>query len=380
MAVSRGSRSQHRGAVAVFVARGLGAGRTSAELRADPGVRVVDSPRHAEVLVAIGDFPGELTGALDRVHDQLAHRRGSVWWRPAEVTVVPTSMVDAVVVHRLADIVTAAHEVTRRCAADATSSPDAAADVPPHPFEGRGDHGQGGEGMMGGVPFGRPMAMTGPDRDGLELDTLDVAYGPFAACFAPAVVIDAQLHGDVVHQVSLNVLGGRLVQPLEELDEPSGGRTAPVGSLSGRRRGDVRRRLRTLSDLCWVGGVPALATRAAALGAAVDDVRVVDIDRLATSLRRSGALWWWRDVGRGVDGGPGGDVATVAEELLAACRADLADDHADGDTPVVAAHRRCSTGEVAASLVGVAWGDAMLVIASIDGWVGSAGEPGAHGA
>src|SRR3546814_15175993 len=40
------------------------------------------------------------------------------------------------------------------------SEDDLLPDEPPAPWRGKGDHGQGGEGMMGGKPYGRPMAMT----------------------------------------------------------------------------------------------------------------------------------------------------------------------------------------------------------------------------
>ncbi len=51
-----------------------------------------------------------------------------------------------------------------------SSSPPILPDVEPSPWRGVGPYGQGGKGMTGGVPYGRPLAGRGPDRDGLELD------------------------------------------------------------------------------------------------------------------------------------------------------------------------------------------------------------------
>jgi hypothetical protein len=74
-------------------------------------------------------------------------------------------------------------------------------DEPPAPFEGRGDHGQGGEGMMGGTPYGRPMAMSADDRrDGLALDPLAFSIGPFFPGLPPGLVLELTLQGDLVQQ------------------------------------------------------------------------------------------------------------------------------------------------------------------------------------
>lgn len=74
-------------------------------------------------------------------------------------------------------------------------------DEPPHPWKGRGDHGQGGEGMMGGTPYGRPMAMTDEDvRDGLALDRLPFTVGPFFPHFPPGLVLEVALQGDVIQE------------------------------------------------------------------------------------------------------------------------------------------------------------------------------------
>ena len=65
------------------------------------------------------------------------------------------------------------------------SSPDALPDLDPAPWRGVGPFGQGGTGMTGGVPYGRPLAGRADDRDGLKLDQLLVRVGPFLPPFPP---------------------------------------------------------------------------------------------------------------------------------------------------------------------------------------------------
>ncbi|BBI65518.1 hypothetical protein HSBAA_PA_1210 (plasmid) [Vreelandella sulfidaeris] len=64
-------------------------------------------------------------------------------------------------------------------------------------MEGEGDFGQGGEGMMGGVPYGRPMAMNMQEdiSDGLTLDSLTFRLGPFFMAFPPGMAAEVTLQG-----------------------------------------------------------------------------------------------------------------------------------------------------------------------------------------
>src|SRR3546814_16968041 len=79
------------------------------------------------------------------------------------------------------------------------SEDDLLPDEPPVAWRGKGDHGQGGEGMMGGKPYGRPMAMTAEDlRDGLALDAYTACFGPFLPMLPPGLQLELTLQGDVV--------------------------------------------------------------------------------------------------------------------------------------------------------------------------------------
>ena len=125
-------------------------------------------------------FPSGRGPALDRVHDQLPPARGvpSQWdgsgrsggrargrlWR----------------------------ESARRRGARRTGCPT----TPPNAWRGVGDHGQGGEGMMGGMPYGRPMAMTAEDiRDGLAARPLHRPLRALRADAAPGTGAGAHAAG-----------------------------------------------------------------------------------------------------------------------------------------------------------------------------------------
>jgi hypothetical protein len=155
-------------------------------LRARPGLRLVNSPRHARVLLVAGAVEAAHKRALERVHAQLPAPRGTVWWQ-AERLFARGEMVGG------DDPLPAIRKAAM------ASDPDQRPDVPPHPWQGMGPHGQGGKGMMGGNPYGRPMAMTGEDiRDGLALDAYAARFGPFLPMLPPGLALDLTLQGDVI--------------------------------------------------------------------------------------------------------------------------------------------------------------------------------------
>jgi hypothetical protein len=317
--------------VPVFVARGGGAGLRPVELSADRRIVAVPSPRHASVVLAAGRFPGAMGVALDRVHDQLPPPRAAVWWTADTGEEGPASLRDATVVSSTdpVDAVVAAH---RAVMVDATrSSPDVFPDVPPNLFEGRGDHGQGGEGMMGGVPYGRPMAMTADDRDGLALDPLRFTAGPFLTGFPNGLRATVTLQGGIVQAVSLEVLDLGTGRSLDHLDD-------------GVVVTDARRRLRWLSEALRLGGLAALADRAAR--AARSDA---DPSTFAAVVRRSGLPATWSGIGV-VDG------VDARARLLR-----LVDPASSG---AVTGIEKVTLDRLAASLVGADWSDAIVAICS----------------
>src|SRR3546814_5404812 len=102
------------------------------------------------------------------LHDALpiSHPRATLWWRTEPRDGFPcAASLDGDAAHAVASLWQQLVTGMR------PSEDDLLPDEPPAPWRGKGDHGQGGEGMMGGKPYGRPMAMTeGDRRDGLARD------------------------------------------------------------------------------------------------------------------------------------------------------------------------------------------------------------------
>jgi hypothetical protein len=171
------------------------------DLALEPGLELASSPRHADVLLVAGEIPLALQEAVYRVHDQVPRPRASLWWGSATPDALPDPMVVTAgrsPVQRLRSLTVAMRAGQRH------SEPDLLPDQPPAPWHGQGPYGQGGEGMMGGKPYGRPMAMTGDDlRDGLALDELTLEAGPFLPLLPPGLIMQVTLQGDVIQHVSV---------------------------------------------------------------------------------------------------------------------------------------------------------------------------------
>ncbi len=161
----------------------------------DARLRLADTPRDAAVLLVAGEVGGR-RDALALLHDQLPHPRATLWWGVGP----PSGWAGA----RAGDDPAAdAARLWRALASgERASEPDRLPDEPPNPWRGVGPHGQGGKGMMGGTPYGRPMAMPDEDgRDGLMLDAYALRAGPFLGPLPPGLRLEATLQGDVVQSV-----------------------------------------------------------------------------------------------------------------------------------------------------------------------------------
>ena len=112
------------------------------------------------------------------------------------------------------------------------SSPDVLPDLDPAPWRGVGPFGQGGTGMTGGVPYGRPLAGRADDRDGLKLDQILVRVGPFLPPFPPGLLLDVKLQGDVIQEVTIPDAAPRTTPVSPGGEGPSSGpwseRTTPL--------------------------------------------------------------------------------------------------------------------------------------------------------
>ncbi len=310
--------------VPVIVTAGADAWGPVQELRARPELRLVASPRHAAVLVEAGAVADQARAA-DLVHDQVPHPRATVTWRPRPVP--GDDEVDALV-----EAVQRAH--ADRAADPVGSDPDRRPDEDPHEWRGVGPFGQGGEGMMGGTPYGRPMAMTGDDRDGLALDRLHLRLGPYLDPLPGPLVLDVVLQGDVLQSVDV------------------------AGAPPDPGPDEARHHLRLLAHGLHVHGLDALAARAAAL--AVAGGRGSDVAdrgrRLARAVRRSGLLWALRGVGSLEGRGDAADRWRVRLEALG--------DGSLGDA--VGPRRGVAPGDLGPLLEGQTLGGAIATLTSLD--------------
>ncbi|MDP8959184.1 MAG: hypothetical protein M3N51_08310, partial [Actinomycetota bacterium] len=185
--------------VPLFPVIGAGARRSVEALRIRPELELVDSPRWAEVVLFTGHLTAELFPAALLLHDQAPRPRLAAWWPLGAPDEGLGAAIPGLVVIRseedLARTVAQAHPDL--LSGRKPSSPPALLDVEPAPWRGVGPYGQGGKGMTGGLPYGRPLAGRGPDRDGLALDRLPARVGPAFPPFPPGLVLEVTLQGDV---------------------------------------------------------------------------------------------------------------------------------------------------------------------------------------
>jgi hypothetical protein len=262
LAIAWLDRLATRAPVAVFAAVGRDAIERVEDLSLDPQIVWVSSPRHADILLAAGKIPSQDGQALRTVHDQIPRPRKTLWWGSepfgelASPTVLP--LADDALPHIL-------NLRTGHSGSEADLQPD----EPPNPWRGVGPNGQGGKGMMGGVPYGRPMAMTDEDgRDGLQLDQTTVQIGPYLRSWPSGLVLELALQGDVVQRATV-------------VRSAYGPTKALVEDVSSRLRSAAR-----LLDLLELGGLAERCRRAAVANGPRQSAR----DALRAAVGRSGAF------------------------------------------------------------------------------------------
>ena len=181
----------------VFAAIGAGGLQRAEELHGT--LRLQRSPRQAAILLVLGEIAPDLLPFLQRLHDHLPHPRATIWHRatpPGDWTDPVQAKADGLE-RTLTDLWRSI------LSGDRASEPDFLPDKPPNEWRGVGPHGQGGKGMMGGTPYGRPMAMTNDDlRDGLSLDAYSAPFGPFLPMLPPGLILDLTLQGDVIQSAT----------------------------------------------------------------------------------------------------------------------------------------------------------------------------------
>ncbi len=312
--------------VPVFAVAGAGAREAVQDLRCRAEVRLVETPGAASVLLVAGAIPDSLAEPLARVHDAMSHPRATIWWpigapRGEALAAFPDlrlveddAMQTIVGVHR------------ELLSGRRRSEPPVLPDVDPAPWRGVGPYGQGGSGMTGGTPYGRPMAGLGSDRDGLRLDVLPLRVGPFFPPFPAGLVLEAKLAGDVVVEAAVapnplaaGPLPRTAVRPglrpfLRALVEPVG-----VAELELAR---AREHLRGLADALATHQLPSLGRRVLRLAARVGPGDAGLVRDLARGVSWTQLLRWStagvgrlaRDALAGLGLGPVARAAGLAED------------------------------------------------------------------
>jgi hypothetical protein len=259
-------------------------------------VRLVESPRHAGVLVVAGDIAPDMAPAVRRVHDQVPEPRGVALWscgngadlfgEEAALFVHGEKGID----EALARLHQAMTDGSR------PSSPLFGPRDNPVDWKGTGDHGQGGEGMMGGKPYGRPMAMTGGDiRDGLMLGSLQFELGPFLTWMPPGFRISVTLQGDVIQEIGCKA--PRLDHPSDVHPIFTKAMSGPV-SLAELETARARHHLEAVSDLLYLLELDGYGLEALQLAANVAAGKESAIRGFERKLKRTGLfLWSLRNVG-----------------------------------------------------------------------------------
>lgn len=241
--------------VPVFVASGMAGAWVYEALAPDPRIELVDSPRHASVLLVAGNVPADQHEALRRLHDQLPRPAATLWFRSDPLI----ELDHARRTDRLDELSTEAARLHRALIEGSTpGEPALLPDQPPHPWQGKGDHGQGGEGMMGGVPYGRPMAMAMMDdlRDGLQLDSLSFTLGPFYPALPPGLQLKLTLQGDLLQKAMIE--SSAYPVQLSSLFFEALERPVSIAALEIER---ARYHLRRLAHLMRLAGLASLAQR-----------------------------------------------------------------------------------------------------------------------
>lgn len=208
----------------VFAAVGPDMSAAVDDLSLEPGLSLAPGIREAAILLVAGTPRAQDIPALRRLHDQMPHPRATVWWGEEP----DLSFDNPAVVFPGEDPAAALAAVHRALVAgDRESETDILPNEPPNEWQGVGPHGQGGEGMMGGTPYGRPMPMMGEEhRDGLMLDAYTACFGPFLPLLPPGLALELTLQGDVIQNAAVRrapfadraVRGGRLRTAARLLD------------------------------------------------------------------------------------------------------------------------------------------------------------------
>lgn len=255
MAMNWITRLATKAPVPVYPVFGANARDWVQDLELGGQVTLVDSPRHARLLLVAGEISPDDEDALRQIHDQVPAPMATVWIDSKPFVELSSVVVEAsrddqistIAKKTYLDLVTGQHP----------GEPCLCANEPPAPWEDLGDDGHGGEGMMGGKPFGRPMAMPTEDiRDGLQLDPMDFTLGPFWPNLPPGLCAKVSLHGDVV--ATFEVVSKPYPVDLHDIFTQAIARPVSIAELELAR---ARYHLRQLCRALRLSGLTALSRK-----------------------------------------------------------------------------------------------------------------------
>lgn len=287
--------------IPVFAVAGFGMRAAVQDLRLARGIQLVDSPRAAAILLIAGDVDDEHREALGRTQALLPHPRASVAWqgrdpfagRPGVGTTKVTEDDPGPALRQVfLDL------LGGRRPSELPVPPD----EDPVDWRGVGPYGQGGSGMTGGTPYGRPMAELGPDRDGLRLDILPTELGPFFPRLPTGLVLELKLAGDLVTEAA--VLAARAGSaPAGHLSDvsPFVRALAEPVSIAELEHARARDHLRWLADALVAQGLDALGLRALRLARYARPGDSARIRALGRWVGRTGVYRWSLPRGSRVD-------------------------------------------------------------------------------
>ena len=322
------ARLAGRAPVPVFPVVGAGGRRAAIAVGTLDGIEVVTTPRAAVVLLVVGRVTRALLGPVLALHDQLPGPRAAVQWRvdgggdrgvggeggtgeaddlagalPGLVVATPG---DGQQLRRL---------MGELLSGSRPSTPPALPPVEPAAWRGVGPYGQGGTGMTGGVPYGRPMPGWADDRDGLKLDQLKLRLGPAFPPFPPGLVLDVDVQGDVLQRVAVgdnpfvSWPGDAPVSVADSTDFTAA--RAQAVAVADLEMARARHHLVWLAGALRHHGLAARGERVLRLASGLTLGDTAAVEALARSVVRSRSLEWATD-GVGVvsgDGLPAGPVA-----------------------------------------------------------------------
>ena len=242
------------------------------------GWQLAESPADADVLVVCGEPGQELGELIERVWDQLPGPRFRL--ELPDIKALDGAL--NAVAEGLADSASHRQDARQRSAAPDSAAASDHGHMDMDMRHGPRRHGPRRHGM---APHGIPLAGGGEDRDGLEMDVLNVPLGPVLRHWPAGLVLRCAVQGDVVVEARASVLPGGQGATHDA--------TVPVGASLCDHVAAL------LSLAGWPDGAASARTvRDALLEGRPDEATTPLLERLRHDVVRARLLRWsLRDVG-----------------------------------------------------------------------------------